>query len=217
MFAEAWIRMNKWTVHAKSFIMGLLVSADTPPLPQITLLLAEWRAGDGDAPERLFAAVYPELQRIAARFLRNEADGHTLEPGALVNELYLRVANSMPMDMKDRSHFFAIAAQTMRRILIDHARAKAAGKRGGKQQRLSLSAVAGWNPVAGDEDLLMLDHALRQLEKADPRAAKVVEMRFFGGLQEEEVAEALGVATITVKRDWKAARAWLITRLRPRT
>jgi RNA polymerase sigma factor (TIGR02999 family) len=134
-----------------------------------------------------------------------------------VNELYLRVLGSTSIAFKDRAHFFALAAQTMRRILIDHARARIAGKRGGeKQQRLSLSMVDGWNPVARNEELLALDQALRQLEKADPRAARVVELRFFGGLQEEEVAEALGVSEITVKRDWKVAKAWLIARLQSR-
>ena len=106
-----------------------------------------------------------------------------------------------------------MAAQTMRRILIDYARARIAEKRGGEQQRVSLTAVEGWNPVARSEDILALDEALSKLEKADPRAARVVELRFFGGLQEQEIAEVLGVSIITVKRDWKVARAWLIGRL----
>jgi RNA polymerase sigma factor (TIGR02999 family) len=190
---------------------------ETSHSQQITVWLSGWRAGDPAAAELLFAAVYPELRRIAGRYLRNERAGHTLETGALVNELYLRVLGSTSIAFKDRAHFFALAAQTMRRILIDHARARIAGKRGGeKQQRLSLSMVDGWNPVARNEELLALDQALRQLEKADPRAARVVELRFFGGLQEEEVAEALGVSEITVKRDWKVAKAWLIARLQSR-
>ena len=123
---------------------------------------------------------------------------------------------SEPIAFHDRAHFFAIAAQTMRRILIDHARARMADKRGGVQQRVSLSAVDGWNPVDRSEDVLALDEALIKLEKTDPRAAHVVELRFFGGLSEEEVAEVLQVSVITVKRDWKAARAWLISRLQPR-
>ena len=174
-----------------------------------------WRDGDCDAGERLFGVVYPELRRIAARFLRNERLNHTLEPGALVNELCIRLLGSEPIAYHDRAHFFAIAAQTMRRILIDHARARTAEKRGGEQQRVSLSAVDGWNPVAGNEDLIALDQALSKLEKADPRAARVVELRFFGGLQEEEIAEVVGVSIVTVKRDWRAARAWLIGRLQP--
>jgi RNA polymerase sigma factor (TIGR02999 family) len=135
----------------------------------------------------------------------------------LVNELYLRLMGSEPLAYQDRAHFYAIAAQTMRRILIDHARARIAGKRGGEQERVSLTAVEGWNPVAQSEDVIALDQALAKLEKADARAARVVELRFFGGLQEEEIAEVLGVSIITVKRDWKVARAWLVGRLQSRT
>jgi RNA polymerase sigma factor (TIGR02999 family) len=124
---------------------------------------------------------------------------------------------SKPIEFNDRAHFFAIAAQTMRRILIDHARARVAEKRGGDQEQLSLSAVEGWSPVARNEDMLLLDEALSKLEKADARAARVVELRFFAGLQEQEVAEVLNVSIITVKRYWKVARAWLIGRLQRRT
>jgi RNA polymerase sigma-70 factor (ECF subfamily) len=191
------------------------MDANLPASQQITAWLTNWREGDQQAPERLFAVVYPELRRIAARFLHNERDHHTLEPNALVNELCLRLLGSEPINYQDRAHFFAIAAQTMRRILIDYARARIADKRGGAQDRVSLSAVDGWNPVAQSEDILSLDEALTKLEKADPRAARVVELRFFGGLQEDEVAEVVGVSIITVKRDWKVARAWLISRLRP--
>ena len=182
---------------------------------QITLLLTNWQQGDQRAAERLFTVVYPHLKRFAGRFLGNERNDHTLEPNALVNELCIRLLGSEPIDFKDRAHFFAIAAQTMRRILVDHARARLAGKRGGEQQRVSLSAVEGWNPVLYNQDLVDLDQALAKLERADPRAARVVELRFFGGLQEEEIAEVLKVSTITVKRDWKVARAWLIGRLQP--
>ena len=180
-----------------------------PPSQQITAWLADWRRGDTQASERLADAVYAELRQIAARFLRRERDGHTLEPHALVNELWIRLMGGEPVSYQNRAHFFAIAAQTMRRILIDHARARVAGKRGGDQQQVSLSAVDGWNPVAHYEDVLVLDQALSQLARADPRAARVVELRFFSGLQEDEVAEVLGVSVITVKRDWKVARAWL--------
>ena len=183
---------------------------------QITVWLANWRGGDPRAQERLFAAVYPQLRRIASRFLHNERNGHTLEPNALVNELYLRLMGSEPLAYQDRAHFYAIAAQTMRRILIDHARARIAGKRGGEQERVSLTAVEGWNPVAQSQDVITLDQALSKLEKADARAARVVELRFFGGLREEEIAEVLGVSIITVKRDWKVARAWLVARLQSR-
>src|SRR5215475_11266861 len=144
------------------------MDAETPASEQITECLTNWREGDATASEQLFAVVHPQLRRIAARFLHNERDGHTLEPNALVNELCLRFLGSKPIDFKDRAHFFAIAAQTMRRILIDHARARVADKRGGVQQRVTLSAVDGWNPVAQQEDVLALDQVLSRLEKADP-------------------------------------------------
>jgi RNA polymerase sigma-70 factor, ECF subfamily len=188
----------------------------TPLSQQITRWLGDWRQGDADARDHLFAVVQPELRQIASRFLHRERGDHTLEPNALVNELYLRLLGGGPIAFNDRAHFFAVAAQTMRRILIDHARARVAGKRGGVQQRVSLSAVDGWDPVGQNEDILALDEALSKLEKADPRAARVVELRFFGGLSEDEVAEVLQVSVITVKRDWKAARAWLIGRLQSR-
>jgi RNA polymerase sigma factor (TIGR02999 family) len=188
----------------------------TPRSQQITAWLTNWREGDHHARDQLFAVVYPELHQIALRFLQAERSGHTLEPNALVNELCVRLLGSKPIAYHDRAHFFAIAAQTMRRILIDYARARIAAKRGGELQRVSLTAVDGWSPVTHGEDILALDQVLSQLEKADPRAARVVELRFFGGLHEDEVAEVLGVSTITVKRDWKVARAWLIGRLRSR-
>lgn len=184
----------------------------SPQSQEITAWLAGWREGDVEAGERLLRAVYPELRRIAARFLGNERAQHTLEPNALVNELWLRLMGGAAT-FEDRTHFFAISAKTMRRILIDHARARVAEKRGGEREHVSLSAVEGWNPVRHYEDVLLLDQALAMLEKADPRAARVVELRFFGGLQEAEVAEVLGVSEITVKRDWKVARAWLMGRL----
>jgi RNA polymerase sigma factor (TIGR02999 family) len=191
------------------------VTMDVPPLSQqITRWLGDWRQGDERARDELFAIVQPQLQQIAARYLHRERPDHTLEPNALVNELCLRLMGGEPIAFNDRAHFFAVAAQTMRRILIDHARSRLADKRGGDQQRVNLSAVEGWNPVRRSEDIIALDGLLSKLEKADPRAARVVELRFFGGLSEEEVAEVLSIATITVKRDWKAARAWLVSRLR---
>jgi RNA polymerase sigma factor (TIGR02999 family) len=183
---------------------------------QITVWLTEWRNGDEHARDRLFDAVHPHLHQIASRFLHHERRDHTLEPNALVNELCLRLLGGEPITYEARTHFFAIAAQTMRRILIDHARARLAEKRGGAQQQVSLSAVDEWSPVSKNDDLLALDAALSKLEALDPRAARVVELRFFGGLTEDEVAEVVGISTITVKRDWKAARAWLMGRLGPR-
>ena len=187
-------------------------STPQPP-PEITVWLTDWGKGDAQAGERLANAVYAELRQMAARFLNNERAGHTLDPNALVHELWMRLVGGDPVAFQNRAHFWAIAAQSMRRILIDHARARARNKRGGPQQQVSLSAVDGWNPVTLDEDLLDLDQALSKLAGADSRAARVIELRFFGGLPEEEIAGALGVSVITVKRDWKVARAWLMNRL----
>jgi RNA polymerase sigma factor (TIGR02999 family) len=186
---------------------------DTPPAADITGRLARWRDGDDEARNQLFALVQPQLRHLAARLLQRERRDHTLEPNAVVNELCLRLIGNAPLSYQDRAHFFAVAAQTMRRILIDHARARAAGKRGGKQRRVALSDLDGWGTLPPSDELLDLDTLLSVLETADARAARVVELRFFGGMQEEEIAEALGVSVITVKRDWKAARAWLAARL----
>ena len=180
---------------------------------QITGWLADWRAGDAAAREQLFAVVHPQLRALAVRLLHRERGDHTLEPNALVNELYLRLIGGPGVSYQDRVHFFAIAAQTMRRILIDYARARVAGKRGGQQLRVGLSAVDAAAPAPASEQLLDLDTLLSALAATDPRAARVVELRFFGGLREEEVAEVLQVSVITVKRDWKAARAWLAAHL----
>ena len=187
---------------------------DLPHPAEITAWLTKWREGDEQARDRLFAVVHPQLRQIAARLLQRERRDHTLEPNAVVNELYLRLLGREPIAYEDRAHFFAIAAQTMRRILIDHARARVAEKRGGEQRRVPLSdAVERWSAVLPSEQLLDLDTLLSALEQADPRAARVVELRFFGGLREEDVAEVLQISVITVKRDWKAARAWLAARL----
>jgi RNA polymerase sigma-70 factor, ECF subfamily len=194
--------------HAAGHLVATL-----PDSAQLTGWLADWRAGDDRARDRLFAVVHPELRALAARLLRRERRDHTLEPNAVVNELYLRLTSGQAVSYQDRVHFFAIAAQTMRRILIDHARARVARKRGGPQQRVGLSAVGGATPAPSSEKLIDLDTLLSALAIADPRAARVVELRFFGGLREEDVAEVLRVSVITVKRDWKAARAWLAAHL----
>jgi RNA polymerase sigma factor (TIGR02999 family) len=181
---------------------------------EITAWLTRWRGGDERARDQLFAVVHPQLRGLASRLMQRERRDHTLEPGAVVNELYLRLIGGEPISYQDRAHFFAIAAETMRRILIDHARRRVAEKRGGDQRRVPLSDVAERVTEHSSEQLLDLDHWLSALSAADPRAARVVEMRFFGGLREEDVAEVLHVSVITVKRDWKAARAWLASKLR---
>jgi RNA polymerase sigma factor (TIGR02999 family) len=183
------------------------------PGSEITARLMRWRQGDEQARDQLFGILHPQLRQLAGRLLQRERRDHTLEPNAVVNELYLRLLGGQPVSFQDRAHFFAIAAQTMRRILIDHARARVAERRGGVQQRIPLSEVDGWMAATSPEMLLDLDAQLSALAAADPRAARVVELRFFGGLREEDVADALGVSPITVKRDWKAARAWLAARL----
>ena len=186
---------------------------DTPSPAEITGWLARWRGGDVDARDQLFAVVHPQLRQIASRLMQHERRDHTLEPNAVVNELCVRLMGNEPLSYQDRAHFFAIAAQTMRRILIDHARARVAGKRGGQQHRVALPDVETRVALPASEELLDLDTLLTAFEAIDPRAARVVELRFFGGLREEEIAEILGVSVITVKRDWKAARAWLAARL----
>ncbi len=185
----------------------------SPTQGRVTQLLADWQRGDDEARDRLFELVHPELRRLAAAAARHERPDHTLDAPALVNELFLRLSASRQLTVDDRVHFFALAARTMRRILIDHARARVREKRGGDAERVTLSAVDGWAPARSIEDLLALEQALERLEVVEPRLAQVVELRFFAGLLEAEVASALGVSTITVKRDWKVARAWLLARL----
>jgi RNA polymerase sigma factor (TIGR02999 family) len=209
-----WHASCLYSVKSHLFVSSTSMPDQAPDPQHVTEWLAAWRTGDVDARNQLFAVVYPQLRQIAGRVLRHERADHTLDPTALVNELALRLLGSAPISYNDRSHFFALAAQMMRRILVDYARARVAGKRGGVQQRVTLSSVGeDLRAAPQSEDLLLLDDAMSRLERADPRAAKVVELRFFGGLHEQEVAEILGVSVITVKRDWKVARAWLIDQL----
>jgi len=184
-----------------------------PDSGTLTRLLVEWRNGNQQAADQLFAAAYQELRRLAAWHFERERPDHTLQPTALVNELYLKLFAGEPVEWQNRAHFFAVAAQQMRRILIDHARARQAEKRGGGDMRLSLTD-AGDLVAPRDEQLVELDAALRQLEELDPRSARVVELRFFAGLTEKEAAEVLGISLATLKRDWDFARAWLINQLR---
>jgi RNA polymerase sigma factor (TIGR02999 family) len=158
------------------------------------------------------AGLYTELHRMAARMFSAERTGHTLQPTALVNELYLRLASGEEPEWRNRTHFFAVAAITLRRILVDYARAHRAQCRGGGEVMIPLDLAEAAAPCTYD-DLLAIDMALSQLEREDPRAARVTELRFFAGLDEREIATELGVSEITVKRDWKFARAWLATRL----
>lgn len=181
---------------------------------RITTLLTAWRGGNQVAGDALIALVYPELRRLARLFLRQQRRNHTLQPTALVHELYVRLLASNPLTWQDRAHFFAIAARQLRRILIDYARSARAVKRGGGQVRVTLADIPQWIGP-GSDDLISIEEALSKLEEIDLRAAHVVELRFFGGLRDKELADALGVSVATVKRDWDFARAWLSSRLAP--
>jgi RNA polymerase sigma factor (TIGR02999 family) len=176
--------------------------------PKITALLTEWRCGNEASRDALIEVVYPELRKLAAYHLRGEKANHTLQPTALVNDLYVRVLAKEPLLCHDRTHFFAIVGRQLRRILIDHARASRAAKRGGLGEKVTLTAVVQQIGPVGD-DILSLDEALTRLEDVDARAAQVVELKFFGGLGEREAAEFLHISVATLKRDWEFARAWL--------
>lgn len=181
--------------------------ARTPP--EISRLLREWSDGNRAAFAELLPLVYGELHRQAARYLRHERIGHTLQTTALIHEAYLRLIDQRDVRWQSRTHFFAIAAQMMRRVLIDYARAKHREKRGGDDVRMPLDAV---NLLAGNEDsvdLIALDQALKRLAELDEQQARVVELRYFGGLSLEETAEVLHISRATTARDWDVAKAWL--------
>jgi RNA polymerase sigma-70 factor (ECF subfamily) len=175
---------------------------------EVTALLKEWAAGDRAALERLMPLVYGELRRLAASQLRAERRNHTLQPTALVHEAYLRLVGQRSVSWANRAHFFGIASRIMRRILVDHARRRRRAKRNPGTVYLDLG-TPGTGAADRSPELLALDDALTELEKLDPRQAKVVELRFFGGLSVEETAEVTGISTATVKREWKTARAFL--------
>ena len=182
----------------------------------VTELLHEWNEGDPDAMSKVAAELSGELRKLAASYMKGERENHTLQPTALVNELYLRLAQRQKVAWTDRSHFFAFAARTLRRILVDHARKRRAEKRGGEESDVTLEdniALTSQKEV----DILDLNTALEELAEEDARLAQVVELRFFAGLTIEETASILKVGTATVKRDLKAARAFLLYRLRHQT
>ena len=182
---------------------------------KVTMILGQMRAGDRDAAARLVPLVYEELRAIARGHLKRERPGHSLQPTALVNEVWLHFMKGADLDLSNRSHFLAVAANAMRRLLIDHARARGAAKRGGGWEKVSLSAQAGRSQGKGDDvDVVALHEALNRLEQLGERLARVVELRFFGGLTVQEVAEVLGVAPVTVEKDWTKAKAWLRRELR---
>lgn len=181
----------------------------TPSPRSITELLIEWRDGDETALDRLMPLVYEELRRLARYYMRRERPGHTLQTAALVNEAYLRLVDHKGMRWQNRAHFYAVASQAMRRILVDHARSRQYLKRGGGSQIVGLDEAAA---VVQKQavDVVALDDALTDLSAIDPRKSQIVEMRYFGGMTVEETAEVLGLSPVTVMRDWSTAKAWLL-------
>lgn len=184
-----------------------------PSQLEVTRLLVRLTDGDRGVLDELLPLIYGELRRLAAGYLRRERVGHTLQPTALVHEAYLRLVDQTQVRWQNRAHFLGVAAQMMRRILVDHARAREAGKRGGEFQKLSLDENVDASGGGRDLDLVALDDALERLAELDPQKSKIVELRFFGGLSVEETAEVLGVSAPTVKRQWRMAKAWLYGQL----
>ena len=180
-----------------------------PQFPgDITILLREVRAGNRAAESQLLPLVYGELRRLAARYMRSERADHTLQPTALVHEAYLRLAGQRAVNWENRIHFFAVAAQIMRRILVDHARAHRSEKRGGREPKGPVDEALALT-ADNREGVLAIDEALGHLSERDPRLARIVELRFFAGLTGDEIAEVLGISPRTVKREWMVAKAWL--------
>jgi len=179
---------------------------------QITLLLTDWSKGDKFALEQLMPLVYEELRRIARGYMRRQPSGHTFQTTELIHEAYLKIARQEEQNWQNRAHFFGVAAQAMRHILVDYARSKQSGKRGGSAQKITLEEnliVSAQRP----EQIVRLDDALKQLAVLDERKSRVVEMKFFGGLNIEEIAEVLKISSETVKRDWRFSRNWLLREL----
>ena len=184
--------------------MGYMAS---PSPKDVTRLLVDWGNGDQAALDELIPLVYDELRRMAGRYMRRESKGHTLQTSALVNEAYLRLVDQKSVQWQNRAHFFGVAAQLMRRILVDHARSRSRAKRGGRAQMVSLAEQAVMSKEVAD--VIALDESLNNLAELDPRKSQIVEMKFFGGLTNEEVAEVLKVTSRTVEREWRKAKAWL--------
>jgi RNA polymerase sigma factor (TIGR02999 family) len=180
--------------------------------PDVTALLAAWRAGNEKARDEVVATVYQELKDLAHRSLSRERPGHTLQTTALVHELYLKLCSSGSVDWQDRAHFMAVAARQLRYILIDHAKTVSRQKRGGPRIRVTLPDLPD-AAVPQEEDVITLNDALERLEKLASRPAQVVELRFFAGMTEAEIAEVIGASLATIKRDWAFARAWLMSEL----
>lgn len=180
--------------------------------PQITKLLLQWREGKAEALDELVPLVHDELRRIARNFMRRQNPGHTLQTTALVNEAFIRLVDSNRVNWQDRNHFFAISAQLMRRVLVDVARRKNSLKRGGERVQVTLDDKLDVSDEK-ETDLIALDEAMSLLAELNPRQSQIVELRYFGGLTEEQIADTLEISSRTVRRDWNLARAWLFREL----
>jgi RNA polymerase sigma-70 factor, ECF subfamily len=184
------------------------------PSTEVTQLLQQWSSGQEQALDRLVPHIHQELRKLAASYLRRERADHTLQPTALVNEAFLKLIDQRSVRWQNRAHFFGIAAQAMRRILVDHARTHAASKRGGGLRKVSLDDANVIGPAV-DLDVLAIDEALTRLAAIDPQQSRIVELRFFGGLTMEETAEVMHISPATIGREWRIAKAWLSAELRP--
>jgi len=189
---------------------------ETDKTQEITVCLKAWSGGSREAADRLMQIVYQEMRKLAASYLQKQRSDHTLQPTALVHEAYLKLIDASQINWQDRAHFFAVAAQTMRNILVDHARAVAADKRGGGAQKIALDEVVGLSENH-EVDLIDLDEALQLLARQDETQSRIIELRFFGGLTIEETAEVLKISPATVKREWAMARAWLFRQINSST
>jgi RNA polymerase sigma factor (TIGR02999 family) len=183
--------------------------------PSITELLFQWREGDRSALDKLIPLVEKELRRLASYYMRRQRPGHTMQTSDLINEAYLRLVDYKNMQWQNRAHFFAMAAQAMRRVLVAYARRKGYAKRGGANIKVGIDEASGLAHHQASE-LIALDEALTELERLDPRKARVVELRYFGGMSVDETAEALDISGVTVMRDWNAAKGWLLRELSQR-
>ena len=175
---------------------------------EISVILKDWSGGNRASADVLLALVYDELRKIASQYLRKERSGHTLQPTALVHEAYIKLIDISDINWQDRAHFFAVSANVMRHILVDHARARLSEKRGGSAQRIELDDAISFSGKP-DVDVLAVDEALTMLAEFDPQQSRIVELRFFGGLTIEETAHVVGISPATVKREWAMAKAWL--------
>jgi len=199
------VTADLYTLFSQSLLM------DESPQGEVTLLLAAWRDGDPDALNKIMPLVYAELHRIARRTWSQQAQNNTLQPTALINEAYLKLANAESTSFKDRCHFFAVACSAMRQILVNHAKSRLTEKRGGARAHVSLDEVQPVHQEAAE--IVALHEALEALQAVDPRKSRLVELRYFGGLSIEETAEVMGVSVRTVNRDWRLARSWLIRQM----